>query len=288
MFMGLLCLHFIIKDRYFHTGVIFYATPLPLTIIMGFVISLFFLRNRKTLIFLIAVNLGVSIYFFTHYFGSPIKPNSGKTYTALLWNVAENRPLPTDILIKHIKETNADVVALIEAYRVSNDDKDILESAFPEYEFKALYGTMLIGVRGSIENITFKAKTNVCKLNYITAMIDQEKTHILMVDINAVPMIDKAIPLGIVDQYLKNNEVNIMLGDFNTPYESIFFKPFKTDLNSFHPYSIGMSSTWPLPTPVIEIDQIWVDKSFQPIKLKKYAYPESDHKMLVGYYQKKM
>ena len=205
----------------------------------------------------------------------------------MLWNVAQNQPLPTDVIIKHMKETRPDVVALVEAFKVSHEDMGILARAFPDYEFRTMYGTMLIGVRGKIENVAFNATPNVYKLNHISALIDNEKTTIVLVDINAVPMIDKGIPLGIVDNFLQKNKADILLGDFNTPYESMFFEPFKEEYQSFHPYSIGMSSTWPLPFPVIEIDQIWLAKHLKPLRLEKFSYENSDHKLLIGHFEKK-
>lgn len=287
IFLSLLCLHFVIKDRYFFTGIIFYSTPFPLVLAFGYFINLLFYKTKKVLVFLALLNIGLTIYFFAHYFGSIHKPLDGKIHTALFWNVAQNQPLPTGTLIKNIKSTNSDIVALVEAVNVSNEDLDILSNALPEYQFRPLYGTMLVGVRGHIETIKFKAKNSVYKLNHITALIDGEKKNIVIIDINAVPMIDKAISIGYIDSYLQKHRADIILGDFNTPYESIFLDAFKSDYKSLHPYSIGMTSTWPLPFPVIEIDQIWLERSYQPIQLKKYAFPESDHKLLVAFYQKK-
>lgn len=228
----------------------------------------------------------MAIYFFSHYFGSAHKESSSANNSHILfWNVAQSQPLPTDIIIKHIKQHNPEIVALGEAFHVSQNDIEIFEAACPEYQFRILYGTMLIAVKGVVNDVHYEADAEVYRLNYITATINQKPVYIMFVDIFADPLLNKEIPLGIIHEFSKKNPVDMLIGDFNTPYESIFFKEYKTNFNSFHPYSIGMTYTWPIPMPVIEIDQIWLAKSYQPLKLQKFCYKNSDHKLLIAEYK---
>lgn len=285
-FLLLVFVHFIIKDRFHGLSTLFYALPLPIIWSFGLIITFAF-KNYKTIFYgLFFILIGMAIYFFTHYFGTAQKESSsGNNHHLLFWNVAQSQPLPTDIIIRNIKDYDPEIIALGEAFKVSRRDMEIFKTACPEYEFKSLYGTMLIAVKGSIDDVVYEDDAEVYRLNYIKATINQMSVYIMVVDIFADPLLNKEIPLGIIHEFSKKNPVDVLIGDFNTPYESVFFKPFKTNFNSFHPYSVGMTYTWPLPVPLIEIDQIWLAKSYQPLKLQKFCYKNSDHKLLIAEYK---
>ncbi len=286
LYLILLIVHFIIKDRFHSISVVYYACPLPLIILFGLLITLLFFKRKLVFYFLSIVFLGTSIYFFSHYFGSEFEQNpSDKTSYILFWNAAKNQPLPTDILIKHIKAYNPEIMAIVEAVEVSDKDMNILNVACPEYQFQRLEGEMIIGVKGRIQHIKFKSESDVYKFNYVTVVVDLKPMSILIADVYSGPLLNKQVPLNIIKNESQSYNADMIVGDFNTPYESVFFKDFKTDYYSFHPYSIGMTSTWPVPIPVIEIDQIWIKKSFQPIKMEKFCYEVSDHKLLIAEYK---
>ena len=44
----------------------------------------------------------------------------------------------------------------------------------------------------------------------------------------------------------------------------------------------GYTATWPRIFPILEIDQIWINKKFTPLHLKKIFYKGSKHAMLIG------
>ena len=285
-YIALLIIHFFIKDRFQWISVLFYGCPLPLIIIFGCFVTLSFWKRKRLFYILSTVLLAISIYFGAHYYGTEFEKDPSKTSSHILfWNAAESQPLPTEILIKHINESNAQIIALVEALSVSKEDMNILKKAFPYYQFELLQGDMLIAVKGSIDTIILAPENDYCKYNYIKATIQDKQLSIIIADVQADPLLNKEIPLDMIRKACEKYDVDILVGDFNTPYESVFFKKFKDKYNSFHPYSIGMSSTWPTPVPVIELDQIWIKKPLQPIKLNKFYYKQSDHHLLIGEYQ---
>ncbi len=228
----------------------------------------------------------LSIYFYNHYFGSELKGASDGPITNILyWNVAQNQPLPIDILAKHIKESKPEIVALVEAFEVSEEDLTLLKTTFPDYHFQVLNGEMMIGVKGTIESIFYKAEGVIFRYNYVKIKKNNLLFSVMIADVYADPLINKEIPLDIIYTAAQHHNIDILVGDFNTPYESAYFNRFKDDFYSFHNYSLGLTFTWPTPIALIEIDQIWINKSLQPIKLKKFSYNCSDHKLLIAEYR---
>lgn len=286
LYLILLIVHFLLKDRFHYLSVIFYACPLPLIISYGLLVTVLFFKRKLLFYTLSTVFLATSIHFYNHYFGSEYEKDSSKpTSNILFWNTAQREPLPIGNLIKHIHLANPKIVALVEAANVSGVDLDSLKSACPDYQFHTLQGDMLIATKGKIDTIIYESETDVYKLNYVTISIQNKPIHIMLVDVYASPLLNKEIPLTIINDAAKKLKVDILMGDFNTPYESVFFKDYHNYFKSFHPYNLGLTSTWPNSFPLIEIDQIWLAKRFQPIKLEKYSYDESDHKLLIAEYQ---
>ena len=47
-------------------------------------------------------------------------------------------------------------------------------------------------------------------------------------------------------------------------------------------YQKGYTATWPKMFPLLDIDQIWINHKFTPLKLDNYFANGSDHSMLIG------
>lgn len=285
-FICLLCIHFIFKDTVPAISVLFYICPLPLIILFGCFVLLLFFKKKIVFYGLLIILLGNTIYFGFHYFGAENQNVTAATKCHILfWNASRTEPLTMDFLMDHITQSNPEIIALVEAENVTEEDMQVFRQTFPTYQFRILEGTMLIGVKGTIESIVFQSRADFCHFNYVSATIRNKPMTIMISDVIAVPLTNRKKSLGTLHDFTKNHHVDVLLGDFNTPYESAFFKPFKTEFKSFHPYSLGMTSTWPMPFPVIEIDHIWLAQNYNPIKLQKFSSNLSRHKLLLAEYQ---
>ena len=143
---------------------------------------------------------------------------------------------------------------------------------------------MFIGVKGTIKSTLHKYKKYRYDLNYIVATVNNIETRILITDVNASPSFNKKEPLLEILDYAKEKSVDFIVGDFNTPYESIHFSEYKESYSSFHGYGDGFSATWPHNIPLLELDQVWITKSLKPYCLKTTKYNVSDHKLLIAEY----
>ncbi|MGB6269558.1 MAG: endonuclease/exonuclease/phosphatase family protein, partial [Olleya sp.] len=78
--------------------------------------------------------------------------------------------------------------------------------------------------------------------------------------------------------------IDVVVGDFNTPYNSVHFDSYKNNLKSFHQFSRGTTATWAYGFPLLELDHIWLNQKLTPIQLKKFQYKISDHQLLIAKY----
>ena len=69
------------------------------------------------------------------------------------------------------------------------------------------------------------------------------------------------------------------MGDFNTPTDSLFLREIHRDFeNAFEQAGDGYSATWPLPVPVLTLDQIWVNKGIEVYRCRLGWSLRSDHR----------
>ncbi|AUS05368.1 hypothetical protein C1A40_07700 [Tamlana carrageenivorans] len=73
----------------------------------------------------------------------------------------------------------------------------------------------------------------------------------------------------------------MVLGDFNLPYESLYFKEIKRHFNHwFSSKGNGFRETWSWGLPLLSLDHIWVSKDLEILDSKKLNSLESDHEMI--------
>ena len=111
---------------------------------------------------------------------------------------------------------------------------------------------------------------------------DQGPLHVVGVDLISRPNLPRRKPLLTLAAWVAsqtNREPVVMIGDFNTPHDSVMFKPLRHHMR--HAYELrgrGWPYTWPVPLPVLAIDHIWVspDITVHDYFLKTTRF--SDHK----------
>lgn len=283
----LLLVHFIFKDHLYPISIIFYAAPLILIIIFGLITALFYFKNRFIFFTLLLVSALLSFHWFSEYYILSITQKLPKDNASVLfWNVGKhNSRFPASIVIEKTKTQQIDILSFVEARKLFIKDQVTLHDALDNYEFKTLKGDMFIGVNGKIESVIYKQEENRFKYNHIIALIKDKRTSILVVDVYANPLYSKEKALNTIIKYAETHAIDIIVGDFNTPYESIHFQKFKKKYKSFHDYSNGHTATWPYGIPLLELDQIWMSSiHIRPITLKKYHTFFSDHKLLIAEY----
>lgn len=75
----------------------------------------------------------------------------------------------------------------------------------------------------------------------------------------------------------------IVLGDFNTPRESVFFIPLRAEMtHAFEAAGRGLAETWPLPLPMLNLDQIWTNRGLR-VRHCEHGYSfRSDHRAVIA------
>lgn len=283
----LILIHFVFKDLIFPLSVLFYATPLILIIGLGLFLSLLYYKDKTMFIILLSTSFLLIIHWFSvYYFFPEIRTNDKKTTSILFWNIAKNKNgFPLDIISEKSNVFPLEVLAFVEADKVSKDELKKFQKKFKNYDFQKLKGNMIFGVKGKIDSIIYKSASNAYKFNHIITTINNRRTSVLIVDVYASPFHSREEALKAIIDYANNKRIDFIVGDFNTPYESVYFERYKSNFNPLHNYTEGFTATWPNGIPLLELDQIWISKTNLPIRLNKFQHPFSDHKLLIAEYE---
>ena len=283
----LLLIHFVLKDNFHFLQLVFYAFPLPILIFIGSFLTVFYLfRPRTYLIDIIAMMVILTAIWLknSYVFSNTTDVIPASATSVLFWNAADGHDLPVRVLIENIDKLQPDVIGLVEATNATAEDILKLSTAFPEYDFRILEGGMLVGVKGHIAEISYMGEDQNYDINIVEAQVDNGFFTIAITDTFQDPGMDKRKTLGTVLELVSQKNTDIMVGDFNTPYESVHFRDYKKEYTSMRNFGQGFTATWLFGFPILEIDQIFVNKKFRPITLKKFQNRASDHAILVGYF----
>jgi hypothetical protein len=268
--LGLLAVHFVIKERTFWSSLLFYALPLPVIILIVVLLSIMLTKKWRRF------NLIIASLLLLVWLGRSFKLHipegiEEKDLEVVFWNTGRSNTFETAI---NESTDIPDVMVLVE---FSNKNIEELKIRYPKYYFYRsqrelfIFSKMVIDIKS--DN---KSKYGTSVLNFETAGV-----NFYAVDAQGSLDVPREWGLTYINQSIKEHNNTIVLGDFNTPYESIYLKQLKKDFNhAFSKKGNGFKETWFYNLPLLCLDYIWVSKDLKILKSEKIFSSKSDHSML--------
>lgn len=271
--LGLLTIHFVIKEHNFWFSVYFYAFPLPVIILVVLFLSIILTKKGRQYNLIVA-----SVLLVVWLIGS-FKVHIPDTINELdlevvFWNVARDNTFETAV---NENGSVPDVMVLVE---LENNNIEEFQEKYPDYYFYKSQEQIFIFSKSPI---VIESETTS---NYGTSVINfkTEGINFYAVDVTGSTDVPRAWELKYVNEHIKKTENTIVLGDFNTPFESTFLKQIKKNFNhAFSKKGNGFKETWFYNLPLLSLDYIWVSKDLKILKTQKLFTTESDHSMLKTY-----
>ncbi|MBN4071950.1 endonuclease/exonuclease/phosphatase family protein [bacterium AH-315-F18] len=268
-FLIAVTLRMTVKDTYLVTAIFYYATPPIVLIALPFFAGvLFTLRQRRFLaLTAILASAAVTPWCLSAVFSNNTSDDQPSTISALLWNVRRNVQKRPGI-IDGINQSNADIVALSEAFRASDQHEVTrhLRTHFPDYEQSEARSGMVVLCRGTVENTQFHRLPPAGTCLIVDVRTRDIPVRIVVVDLSSKPYLPREPTLENLHNLLANlnPKADLVMGDFNTPLDSLHFERLRLDFQ--HAFSVkgnGLRNTWPIPFPILEIDHLWVAKDWR-------------------------
>jgi hypothetical protein len=204
----------------------------------------------------------------------------GPARQIIFWNIGHPKVFPSQV---HglIDQYLPDLVVLAESEKIPIDERDGFTRRHPAYQLLRLHGGMIAIVRGTMvpgENLSLP------HFNYGQRVTLQFTGHaaqwtLVAADLSPTPMTPRTERTERIRQFAGTGPRTLVIGDFNTPYESAAFDTWR---GAWHhglrqaPQSPG-AATWPVGLPVLAIDHIWMSRDLLPLSAVKATPLPFDH-----------
>lgn len=199
----------------------------------------------------------------------------------MFWNVCGGR-LGWNGVLETIREEDPDVLVLAEIrFDVAYVDKEL--SNYP-YHYKLpravrMYSRFPIGESKSHHRSWRGA------FEQIEVLSPNGPFNLLVADLPSPPYYKRQEPIELLTEmgfdYL--DKPAVIVGDMNTPVDSVFLERLRTEYShAFETAGNGYHATWPMPLPVIAIDQMWINKLVKVSNCKVRWTVRSDHRPLIA------
>ncbi len=262
-------LNVLITDHIWPLSGIFYLLPFKLLLIVSMLYVLVGFKNKfhrmSSLVIAITLTILLSISD-SGFIESDSTPN------LICWNVARNSTSSEDLaefVYKHRAETY--VFIEFDKNKESEAEKTNINSMLTDYDVHLLSGNMAIITKlGTKVEILDSLTDSYNNFNVVKC----DNVVYVIVDIGSWPLYNRAIPFGMLDNLLTDYKVDIICGDFNTPYNSIFFNELENNYISGNTNESFGRETWPSCFPLVSLDHIlilnkYTVKNYSAIKICK-------------------
>ena len=293
-----LIFRFTVRDTYLRWSVIYYVTPLPalpiLFLLAGLAVppGLSWKRNDKAVVprsrfsmgrlnlFFGLASLVWAMYSECGYRG---QPTTSEDIRLVFWNVARVQA-GTSRLAAPLLSWKSSVIALVEAdekYKLKLAD---WQAALPGYTVVPTRFGGLIAVDGTAAAHPDRLLSAGCYCQPFDLHVRDADFTLLLVDISSDLRCSKRPPLEALAKIAEEfaDRPVVIAGDFNTPDDSVWFAPLRTHFReAFRDRGTGYAATWPLPLPVLTLDQVWVNELVDVSQCQHGWTIYSDHRPVV-------
>ena len=276
-----------IRDSIDATGVVYYATPWPvLAALVMLVAGGLRLRNHSRWTRPVATVglISLASWLFLSYSTSSTPRLAPSALTCLSWNTDHGRAGWSRIA-QTIRSESADLVCLVEAGPTEPAHERFWQAAFPDHATGNLGSGILVLVRdGTIRQVGSGSIDGNARFRQFDVSCRGERLTVVVVDVRSTPWVSRRSALEKLVRLIKplDDRPVLITGDFNTPSDSACFDTWRTPLkNAWEAAGNGFRPTWPVPLPMLDLDQCWGNRHVDFVRCRGGWSSWSDHRPLI-------
>ena len=270
----------LIRDHVFGFSTIYYGLPLQVLAVVTLALTVLQWRERKRAIrWAICSALLMAGIWTDDWRGQPDRSQS-RDVKVVFWNACRIHR-GWDEVTAEVRSWDADVVALVEAGIGTEETRQHWQAGCPGYKVSLLGAGIVLLTRGQSGESTVHEFPDGSRARQITTTVHGQTLNLVIVDIQANPFWSRREPLAHVAQVVTPlaGESTLVLGDFNTPTDSALLAPLRSEYRmAFDLAGQGYRATWPIPLPVLAIDQAWASPRVDVTSCKHLWTRASDHR----------
>jgi endonuclease/exonuclease/phosphatase family metal-dependent hydrolase len=212
---------------------------------------------------------------------SPPSAPPGPACRILFWNAASPTH-PSRALIDAVQDTQSDLIVLAESGLIPAQGADAYAHELPGYRLHGFPHEIMVLSKGAVTMRDPRLLPNRSSVRILECESPVGTLTLVVADLGSSPLADRKPIIAEVFEIAAAEPDAIVLGDFNTPYDSVTFDPFRDRythaLKAARP---GPIETWPYIFPCLAIDHVWLPQAFAVVSADKRWTVKSDHAMLM-------
>lgn len=273
-----------LRDRVLGLAAVFYATP---PIVLGVLLLLMAglgvgrppwavllksqiadLKSQKTgrpraAILLATAMLGcvcLGVWLFGNFRWASSQESPPNALKVVFWNVGRGEFASWDRIAEQLSRFDADVLALAEANSNEVQTREFWQSRLPGYSSLPLHGGMVLLVKGAANQRAAGPLARAGRFRRVAVEVRGVPFEMILADITSDPLSPRGPPLRMLFEIMQDQGAmpTLVVGDFNTPPTSVCFDGWRADWSrAWEVAGSDYQATWPLPLPVLTLDQVW-------------------------------
>ena len=270
----------LVRDQVFGLSTLYYGLPLQVLAVVTLALTVLQRRERKRAIrWAICSALLLAGIWSEDWRGQPDRSET-RDVKVVFWNACRIHRGWDDVTAE-VRSWDADVVALVEAGVGTEETRRQWQLGCPGYKVSLLGAGIVLLTRGESGESTVHEFPDGSRARQITTTVHGQTLNLFIVDIQANPFWSRREPLAHLAQVVTPlaGEPTLVLGDFNTPADSALLAPLRSEYTlAFDLAGQGYRATWPLPLPVLAIDQAWASPHVDVTSCRHLWTRASDHR----------
>ena len=293
-----LTLRFTVRDEFHRLGLIYYVTPiptLPIWVFLAWMLGWYSTTKRSNSIkqpprwlfrrSRIALVVGIAFVIWTMYsdFAFRSERPSPDDLRIMFWNISRIQA-GTSRIAAQVNSVQPVCFGLVEADRKHILNLDEWQETFPEYKIIGTTFGGLVAVKGDViseKEVSLQSESN-CK--QFDLRVNNQEFTLILVDISSDLRRSRRRPIQELTAFVQQltDRPVIIMGDFNTPDDSTLFEPLRKQFRmAFRERGSGYAATWPIPLPVLTLDQVWFNDRIKLSQCRHGWTLNSDHRPVI-------
>jgi endonuclease/exonuclease/phosphatase (EEP) superfamily protein YafD len=276
--------HIAVGDRFAVLAPLTYATPYPLLLVAAVPLAIIHAccRSRRLAVACLVLAVIAGWQWVGMWGNSPSTSPAGPACRLLFWNAASPRH-PSPDLIAAVRAEEPELVVLAEAGKWSAADRERYRDDLPGYHAVRLPDAMLVFSRRPMTVRESRRLPNRTAIHVLAGETSVGPVRLVLTDVGSDPLSDRKPLIAEVLEVAGSDPDTVVLGDFNTPYDSVAFDPFRERFaHALKDAGSGPIETWPSVAPCLAIDHVWLASAFVPVAGRKRWSDASDHAMVLA------